>query len=922
MTGSWPRARLAISSKPEAFSACSAEGERLRGQGEDMAESTWCSQAEVLREELNELRGSLVDAATGEPAPGQRPLSALCISGGGIRSATFSLGVLQGLAELGLLSRFDYLSTVSGGGYIGSWLTAWITRCRGIEAVLPDLVPREASPGTPAPSIDPIAHLRDYNSYLSPRRGAFSIDTWTIVATVLRNILLNWFVLVPLLLVVLMVPRLYLSLLALSERMAPAGALPPGDSPFYDSLSQSPIVELVLPLTCMALFATAFFNTLRYLPTVGGKSHDHGQYYAGVLAPLVCAVLAYFVFESLYFLGSNYDDYSDLGFEVIATAVPCAAAWLLFLVSKPSRIGERLRGIATRMSGAIAAMAAGTGIALWVTTNVVLWNVDQSLNPSWETYATTGPPLGLLGYCLATVAFIGLSSGSLHDEDREWMSRAVAGVLVACVGWMGLCSVVLLLPRLALEWSTLGHGVTATLAGMSAWLTTVADTLRPRGSDGAPKGGAAAHLRAADVAIAAAPVVFLVVLSVALSVLIDVLIAAVTGADWRDHHAILIRTGLGTLSMLTLSFLALSWFLARYVNINTFSLHGMYRDRLVRAYLGASNPSRRANLFTGFDGHDDLPVATMRATRPLHVLNLTLNLVRPDKLAWQQRKAESFVVTPLSSGSARLGYRPSLSYGGSISLGTAVAISGGAASPGSGSRTTPLRGFLMTLFNARQGVWLGNPGPAGEKTWTEPSPRSAVRLLAKEALGLASDTSEYVYLSDGGHFENLALYEMVRRKCREIVAIDSGCDPDFAFEDLGNALRKIRIDFGVSIEFDAGHFDAMMKRERRWATATVRYSDADPSASDGRLLYFKPVILGDEQPDVRAYADANGTFPHETTANQWFNEAQTESYRQLGLHSVRTTSAGVKPGSLTGLFEHLAEVRDVATPVEEGPRAA
>ena len=128
----------------------------------------------------------------------EAPLGALCISGGGIRSATFALGILQGLAEKDLLSKFDYLSTVSGGGYIGGWLTAWKHRAGGIDKIQPKL---HATAEAPTAGPDPIQHLREYNNYLSPKLGLFSSDTWTLVATVARNMLLNWLILVPFLLV-------------------------------------------------------------------------------------------------------------------------------------------------------------------------------------------------------------------------------------------------------------------------------------------------------------------------------------------------------------------------------------------------------------------------------------------------------------------------------------------------------------------------------------------------------------------------------------------------------------------------------------------------------------------------------------------------------------------------------------------------
>jgi len=270
--------------------------------------------------------------------------------------------------------------------------------------------------------------------------------------------------------------------------------------------------------------------------------------------------------------------------------------------------------------------------------------------------------------------------------------------------------------------------------------------------------------------------------------------------------------------------------------------------------------------------------------------------------------AAPFTATPFHCGSRELGYRPSAGYAGGLSLGTAVAISGAAASPNMGYHSSPVVSFIMTLFNARLGSWLGNPGPAGERTWREAGPRSAVRSLAKEALGLTSERSEYVYLSDGGHFENLGLYEMVARRCRRIVVLDGGCDPAFTFDDLGNALRKIRIDLGIPIHFEDRHFRALRGRERRCALAAVRYSAVDGPVADGWLLYLKPVRLGSEPPDVESYAAAHPDFPHQGTGDQWFDESQTESYRMLGLHTVDELLAGWEGGALEELRRHVEEV--------------
>src|SRR5262249_34678555 len=197
----------------------------------------------------------------------------------------------------------------------------------------------------------------------------------------------------------------------------------------------------------------------------------------------------------------------------------------------------------------------------------------------------------------------------------------------------------------------------------------------------------------------------------------------------------------------------------------------------------------------------------------------------------------------------------------------------------------------MALFNVRLGWWLGNPGKQGDVTYKYDGPRNATVPFLAEMLGLTSDTNKYVYLSDGGHFENLGLYEMVRRRCRLILVIDAGCDPKFAFEDLGNAVRKIHIDLGVRIIFQG--LEALRNRPSTqeaesaipyFAIGTVGYKDADGGGSrDGYVLYIKPAYHGTEGAAIRSYAAANRDFPHETTADQWFTESQFESYRALGL---------------------------------------
>src|SRR6202043_433871 len=103
--------------------------------------------------------------------------------------------------------------------------------------------------------------------------------------------------------------------------------------------------------------------------------------------------------------------------------------------------------------------------------------------------------------------------------------------------------------------------------------------------------------------------------------------------------------------------------------------------------------------------------------------------------------------------------------------------------------------------------------------------------------------------------------------------------------DLVNALRKIRIDLNIPIEFDDS-LKLLQAKQTRFAVATIPYSALYEKRKDGSLLYLKPILLGNEPLDIKEYQATNKAFPHQRTSDQWFSEAQTESYRMLGVHSV------------------------------------
>ncbi len=155
--------------------------------------------------------------------------------------------------------------------------------------------------------------------------------------------------------------------------------------------------------------------------------------------------------------------------------------------------------------------------------------------------------------------------------------------------------------------------------------------------------------------------------------------------------------------------------------------------------------------------------------------------------------------------------------------------------------------------------------------------------MLKELFGFTDDRSRFIYLSDGGHFENLGIYELVKRRCRFIIACDAGQDKDMKFDDLGNALRKIRVDLGVDITIDVG---PIRDRKKHCALGRIIYHLEDGRQDYGDLIYIKTSLCGKEPADVLNYKSLHDEFPHQTTADQWFDEAQFESYRMLGLHTI------------------------------------
>ena len=878
-------------------------------------------------------------------APAPDHLVGLAFSGGGIRSATFSLGVLQRLAMLDHLGRIDLLSSVSGGGYISAWLSAWIKRAPSLKAVNDALKQCPESSG-----IEPaqVQWLRRYSNYLTPRVGALSLDALTVAATYVRNVLLNLTILTACVSVLVLIPMLLIQpALHLLGNAALAGwlavifgsiALLATALQLSPAMSTKPVwakSRIVYASVVAPGFLSAYFGS-PWLATAGGW--EHWPLACGVGVALVIALMALATVLLAIIDGKN------------------TAAGSGPLVSRYTHWGY--------VPATLISVPVGFAM-LYGLAHAWLSFAPQNPMENAALMLMAGPPL-LVGVVALTVTlWIGLMGRAYPEMYREWWSRVGGALIAICAAWIAWCALAIFIPAHLKAWvaeaSMWVKGAMA--AGWFGALGTVLGLVRSfSGSATATK----TLPPLANLAAVLASVV-LIALAIAVACFVHALLGWIgthaAGPAFFDNVGSWTWLVPGEFSaqpstwllalppawVLLLISIAVAALLGWRVDINRFSLHDMYKNRLIRCYLGASNAQRAPNLFTGFDPADDIALADLaplvpgatpdeplraQPQRPFHIFNTALNLVHGSELAWQERKAALFVLTPTFCGfnlapatgdkplsantravagsneAHEQAFRPTALYGDSASgseqarytthagtnmpmsvangnrtgftLGMAMATSGAAVSPNMGANSQPALAMLMTIFNIRLGRWC--PNPAGTD-WRRASPRSNLAWLIAEATGNTNESSSYVYLSDGGHFENTAVYELVRRRCSHIVMVDAGADPTRAFEDVGNLIRKCRVDLAAEIDLNIADLYALPggRSKAGFITGTVTYA-AGPGRATGKILLIKPT-LGEalaEPADIYNYARGDGTFPQQTTLDQWFDESQFESYRFLG----------------------------------------
>jgi hypothetical protein len=913
------------------------------------------AEAKLLRERRARIPGAPpADAAQDTRLPGDA--LGFGLSGGGIRSATFCLGVFQALAEVRLLRQIDFVSTVSGGGYFGSFLGRlftrdWVNNVDDVESAIRG----KSLPTTPAENRGwanrMFGWLRDNGRYLAPRGSG---DLILLGAILLRNWIAMQVVMITSVLAVFVTLQMV--------------------RPWFDALLQLD--------TGGSRIGNFLFCTLP-----GGNSVLLWSPWLVWLAPILVVAVAPTVWA--YWLVTRRGSDGAIGIP------PLAGVFLALLAGIAGAVAYR--GMSWRFWPCVLTAVGGLLTICW-------WLLSQVTAPNWrnlspvETGNFARNTLGkwlknallacglVLGWTLVDTVggtlYVAQGAGAL----TRW-AGAVFGVL-AGIGAFGRTGLVLLtsfrgqrrpgVPVSVLTW-------TAAVVIVSVWLVTInalshAVAAGFTAVDGTPTGFAAVPapkiLGADRVDVAPSGNGFVV-----------------SAANATEPPCVAPRItrhidpfGVQIFALL-LAFTFLFGRTRTFANMS--SLHSFYWSRLTRTFLGASNPVRLRTGDTAVKDtvSDDDCEGTrywnwprLQATAatptagpwthggPLHIVNTTVNetLDARTKVQNQDRKGTGLALGPCglslgirhhlvtdSDGSPAIypaeGYRVFRSARENgrtpepLSLGRWMSISGAAFSAASGANTTVPIAILAGMLNVRLGYWWdsGTPPTAkplqiGARQWSPWVAFEALlpvqsALLAEILARTRGTAGELWNLSDGGHFENMGGYELIRRRLPVIVIVDAEADPDYEFQGLSDLVRKARLDFNAEIKFLsgaqlAGRLDAHAPvlpesarqyfgdlgslRRGRWtddpvpgpggatkqfaiqvdrsrvsqahaALATIAYGDSDTRSW---LVYVKATLTGDEPEDVCHYHRAHPAFPQETTNDQFFDEAQWESYRRLGLH--------------------------------------
>lgn len=820
----------------------------------------------------------------------------LALSGGGIRSATLSLGLVQALAGHGLLARFDYISTVSGGGYTGGFIRSlflppaqrgprWqdtggapppgiaVQHAFAMAALTSE--PADVTVAGPdGPCRNPIGWLREHSRYLAPNGPS---DYATAAAYLIRN----W------------LSMLYVFALGV------AGVFT-GVTLLLHGLSHGLGLDRSLARATMLMLPPAHRADA---PTMVRQVYLSPWLLLAAVAAAIAAAcgLAYWMTENMR-----------------SNPQPLGAAQV------DDRIDSRRRLLQVALPTGIIALLADAGLALW---DISDWETGGGL-PSPMRRTADFPALPILAggalYVAAatTIALIAYAraQGRFPNPTAEirrlltaWLTTA--GVATLLLVAAGVCDGLALAIRdhvTGVRTGGFARLAPAAALPVAAFAVNRLHTLIGGTSGGRLLGFVRRHAGAAMLVTGA-------MLYGGVAVLVDAAVQAIlwVGPAWGP--AGLDPRPTTTMIATLLILIAMTGRARGFINLS--SLHQLYAARLTRAYLGASNLARlspktgRGHQVTESDACDHIePRAfyTTATTAPIPLTLVTLNetIAPASGVTERDRKGVPLLLGPHGISVDRgppIGWRAlRAAQAEALSIGQWIAISGAAASSGMG-RLTSLGGALtLTFANVRLGYWWDHGGriaAEGKATllrWIGRRLDTFV-FLFDEMTARYSRAWRRVYLSDGGHFENSGAYALLHRRVGVIVLSDGGADPDYRFDDLEQLVRKTRLDLRGEIE----PLDEAEMREiagdaaRHFLNASPgadwhdRLADPDRFAlllrarfagerEDSIILWLKPRAIAGLSADVAAYARANPSFPQQPTSDQFFDEAQWESHRKLG----------------------------------------
>ena len=365
----------------------------------------------------------------------------------------------------------------------------------------------------------------------------------------------------------------------------------------------------------------------------------------------------------------------------------------------------------------------------------------------------------------------------------------------------------------------------------------------------------------------------------------------------------LLSASASTLIIAGIGLLAVGWFA---VDVNKTSPRELYQQKLAQTFV-----QRAADL------PSDIPLSSINANGqgPVHILNAAVNIPASQTAALKERGCDFFSFTKYCMGSSSTGYEATSKWkeaGQEITLGTAMAVSGAAASSHMGLGSMKSLIPLLTLLNVRLGYWIHQPASNGG------AETPGVVCLLREMTGIGMDErAAWLNLSDGGHIENMGVYELLRRRCKFILCVDGEADPGFGFGGLMTLVRHARIDLGVQLNpmLDEIRPNPTTGHSRsHFQLCEITYKGGDR----GLLLYLKLSVTGNESELIRNYRARHPEFPHQSTLDQFFDQEQFEVYRSLGVHIAESmfkpalmrqvnelATADVKPRSVPDWFRRL-----------------